>query len=40
MIVLRILKFTFKYALWICVAIALFLVAVCAGIYQEVKKNG
>ncbi len=36
---MQLLKFTFKYALWICVALALFVIAVCAGIYEEVKKG-
>lgn len=36
---MNVLRYTFKYALWIGVAIVLFLIAVCAGIYEEVKKN-
>lgn len=36
---MRLLKFTFKYALWIVLSLVLFVAAVIAGIYQEVK-NG
>lgn len=37
---MNLLRFTYKYALWICIAVALFMVAVIAGIHEEVKKNG
>ena len=37
---MNLLRLTLKHALWICVAIVLFLVAVIAGIHEEVKKNG
>ena len=36
---MRLLKFTFKYAFWVLMALVLFVVAVIAGLYQESTKN-